>query len=155
MLLSFESQQNRTGSEANIKRLTEIIFIQVLRVWNELNEGNHGFLSILVDKRLSLSINAFHEQPNANWTVGKMARTAGMSRTSFAESFKSIMKIPPMQYVTDWRMQNAQRLLASTDAPINVIANDIGYESVAAFSKAVRGGGYPFSGPQCPAHWDT
>ena len=137
-LLAYEAQNAKAGSEAMIKRLSEIMFIQILKVWNELHEKPQSFMAALADAQISKGLQAFHLDYSANWTVEKMAHAAGMSRTLFSEKFKALMDISPMQYATLWRMQNAQRLLVSSDFSMIQIAEQVGYESVAAFSKAFK-----------------
>lgn len=137
-LLAYEARENRAGSHAGVNRLSEIIFIQVLRLWSELHPDLPGFLSAVSDPKLARPLGEFHSQISGHWTIDKLASIAGMSRTSFAEKFREVMQMPPMQYITEWRMQNAQRLLTDTLMSTDMIATQVGYESGAAFSKAFK-----------------
>lgn len=81
---------------------------------------------------------AIHENVDRSWTVESLAETAGMSRSAFALRFKSLLGQGPVEYVTEWRMQKALRLLREPDIKLFEIAKSVGYESDAAFSKAFK-----------------
>jgi AraC-like DNA-binding protein len=55
-----------------------------------------------------------------------------------AERFTQLVGTPPMQYVHCCRMQLAARLLADGNAKLRAVADAIGYESEAAFSRAFK-----------------
>jgi len=137
-LLSHTATNAHDGSSAIIKRLSEVIFIQIVRYWNEQENARKGFVAALKDRHLSDGLRAFHEDYSATWTVEKLAQASSMSRSLFAEKFKQYLEQSPMQYVTNWRMQNARIILAESDKSIDNIANEVGYESAAAFSKAFK-----------------
>jgi AraC-like DNA-binding protein len=61
----------------------------------------------------------------------------GASRSALAARFMDYVGLPPMQYLAQWRMQLAATLLAG---PTNLaaIAEDVGYGSEAAFSRAFK-----------------
>ena len=126
------------GSAAIIKRLSEVIFIQAVRIWNQNSDGQKGFLAALNDQQLSKGLKAFHENFSANWTVEKLAEQSNMSRSLFSERFKYYLNLSPMQYVTEWRMETAKSILKDSNQSIESIATIVGYESVAAFSKAFK-----------------
>ncbi|CAA0096361.1 RCS-specific HTH-type transcriptional activator RclR [BD1-7 clade bacterium] len=132
------AKNKNLGNGAIIKRLSEIIFIQSIKHWNEREQIQGGFLVALNDPQLSKSLRAFHDNYSANWTVESLASRAGMSRSLFSGRFKEYLNLSPMQYVTYWRMQNAQRLLIETGTSIDLIASAIGYETLASFSKAFK-----------------
>ncbi|WP_086930050.1 AraC family transcriptional regulator [Agarilytica rhodophyticola] len=132
------AKSNQVGSSAIIKRLSEIIFIQSVRFWNERQGSNEGFLAALNDPRISKGLMAFHNNYAADWTVERLAEEAHMSRSLFSDRFKQYLNLSPMQYVTHWRMQNAKRMLVESQLSIEQIASDIGYDSLASFSKAFK-----------------
>jgi AraC-like DNA-binding protein len=136
--LSHTATMQYDGSSAIIKRLSEVIFIQVVRFWNQSNGVKKGFIAALDDKQLSNGLKAFHDNYADEWTVEKLASESGMSRSLFSERFKQYLDMPPMQYVTNWRMQTAKQMLIETDLPLDAIATEVGYESAAAFSKAFK-----------------
>ncbi len=136
--LSDTAKTQHNGSSAIIKRLSEVIFIQAIRFWSMQKTINKGFIAALNDKNLSNGLKAFHDNYAADWTVEKLALESSMSRSLFADRFKQYIDLSPMQYVTNWRMQNAKQMLAKSDSSIDNIAREVGYESAAAFSKAFK-----------------
>ncbi|MGH1484788.1 MAG: AraC family transcriptional regulator [Cellvibrionaceae bacterium] len=138
--LAHVAKTDQMGSSAIIKRLSEIIFIQSIRFWNDDQNNQEGFLAALNDSHISKGLRAFHNDYAADWTVEKLAEEANMSRSLFSNRFKEYLKLSPIQYVTHWRMQNAQRLLSESTLSIEQIASDVGYESLASFSKAFKRG---------------
>ncbi len=136
--LSHTAMSQHDGSSAIIKRLSEVIFIQMIRFWNQKSNAKKGFIAALSDQHLSNGLKAFHENFTDNWTVEKLARESSMSRSLFSERFKQCLGLSPMQYVTDWRMQSAKQMLIASNLSLDSIAREIGYESAAAFSKAFK-----------------
>lgn len=132
------AKSEQIGSSAIIKRLSEIIFIQSIRFWHDGQDKNDGFLAALNDPQLSKGLRAFHNDYSAEWTVERLAQQSHMSRSLFSDRFKQYLNLSPMQYVTHWRMQNAKRMLSESDINLEKIASDIGYESLASFSKAFK-----------------
>lgn len=137
-LLSHTAANQHDGSAAIIKRLSEVIFIQMVRYWSAKVNTDKGFIAALNDQYLSNGLRAFHNNFADNWTVDKLARESGMSRSLFAEKFKKYLDVSPMQYVTNWRMQIARQMLLESTLPLDSIAVEVGYESASAFSKAFK-----------------
>ncbi|MDM3871319.1 AraC family transcriptional regulator [Porticoccus sp. W117] len=130
--------EGQLGSEAILKRLSEIVFIQSIKHWSATHEIDTGFVAALNDKQLSKCLTAFHSHYCGDWSIERMAEQAGMSKSLFSDKFKRFLNISPMQYVAHWRMQNAQRLLLESNHNLEQIANLVGYETVASFSKAFK-----------------
>ncbi len=78
-----------------------------------------------------------HQEPARAWTIGDLAREAGVSRTVFFERFKERVGMSPMAHLTLWRMALAKRLLV-THRPLDEVAQRIGYGSTSAFVTAFR-----------------
>ena len=83
-------------------------------------------------------MNALHERPAHAWTLEELARVAGTSRSVLAERFQHLVGTSPMQYLTQWRMLLAANLLTRSNAPLARIAEDVGYQTDTAFSRAFR-----------------
>nr|MBA2492325.1 helix-turn-helix transcriptional regulator [Gammaproteobacteria bacterium] len=79
-----------------------------------------------------------HERPAQAWTLRDLAREVGLSRSALAERFTHFVGQPPMQYLTQWRMQLAAGLLARGTANMATVAMEVGYESEAAFNRAFK-----------------
>ncbi len=132
------ARSDQVGSTAIIKRLSEVIFIQSIRFWHQEQGKQAGFLAALNDPNISRGIEAFHNNYAAEWTVEKLAERACMSRSLFAEKFKQYLNLSPMQYVVNWRMQYACKMLSENKLSLDQVASTIGYESLASFSKAFK-----------------
>lgn len=133
-----ESLGGQPGSDAIVHRLSEIIFIQAVRIHVERAGGAAGCLAGITDPQISRAFSAMHGSPATTWTVESLAREAGMSRTSFAVKFARLVGMTPLNYLTHWRMQEARRLLRETGEPILAIAENTGYRSDAAFNRAFK-----------------
>jgi AraC-like DNA-binding protein len=136
--LSYETQVQRIGNDAVIKRLSEIIFIHAIRAWSERDEQTEGFLLAVSDSKLGKSLQAFHAAPAKRWTLNDLAKEAGLSRTVYAQRFKEVAGMPAIQYVTQWRAQQSQRLLIDSSRSVEEIAEIVGYDSLAAFSRMFK-----------------
>jgi AraC-like DNA-binding protein len=134
-----ESRGGRAGSESVLTRLAEVMFIEVLRRYvDELPPGQTGWLAGLQDAMVGRVLMLLHSRPAHPWTLPDLAREASASRSALAERFTSIMGTPPIQYLTQWRMQVAANLLAQSAAKVSAIGAQVGYDSEAAFSRAFK-----------------
>ena len=118
-----------------IDRLSEILFVYALREYIQRQDTQGGFLALYVHPQLSKAIQAVHDAPADPWSIQSLSKIAGLSRTSFAETFKSVSGWTVNQYITWWRMQRAWEYLAQGET-IAVVAEQVGYQSEAAFSRA-------------------
>jgi AraC-like DNA-binding protein len=133
-----ESRSARPGGQNVLARLSELIFVETVRQYLETLPSSHGgWLSGLRDSVIGRALAALHGAPSEPWTVERLARTAGVSRTVLAERFAALVGQPPMQYLALWRMQLASRLLLE-GGTVAAVAAAVGYESEAAFSRAFR-----------------
>lgn len=140
-LLNFITSETETtapGSEAVVDKLTEILFIHVIRAYMLQSNTDKGFLAMLADRSLSKVVTAIHQTPGDRWSVDKLAAQAGMSRSAFAKYFQQVTEMTPMQYVTRWRMQIAYERLHNSKTSVAVIAEQSGYSTEASFRKAFK-----------------
>lgn len=138
-LIAAEGRELRPGGEAVITRLSDILVIQAIRAWiADDPAGQTGWLGALQDPRIGRAMSLVHHDPARPWTVGTLARESAMSRSAFAARFTELVGEPVMHYVTRWRMQLALDWLRTDDTPIATLANRLGYESEAAFSRAFK-----------------
>jgi AraC-like DNA-binding protein len=134
-----EVSQNRPGSRCMLPRLTELMFIEILRKHMQgLSTGDVGWLAAVRDPMIGIALKHLHTAPTRDWSVDSLARQVGVSRTVLATRFKHFLQMPPMQYLARWRLQLAAQHLKTGDAPIKTIADLAGYESEAAFSRAFK-----------------
>ncbi|MCB2101849.1 MAG: AraC family transcriptional regulator [Rhodobacterales bacterium] len=127
------------GSAAAVTRLSEIVFIELLRVGIGATEGLRSVLDAFRDPQVGRALQLIHAEPARAWTVDRLAAEVGMSRSRFAERFSILLGTGPMAYLADWRLQKALALLADGRASIQRIAGQVGYKSPAAFTRAFAG----------------
>ncbi len=137
-LIAYEAHVAKTGSLAIINRLAEIIFIQAIRALADASAPDIPFLAALADPQISLALAEIHRDPAVNWSIEKLGRTAGMSRSMFSNRFTELVGRTPHQYLTLIRMQHASRALLASDESIFTVALATGYKSEAAFSTAFK-----------------
>lgn len=135
-LIAREAAADRTARDLVLDRLVEVLLIEALRCESSLTDHQKGLLAGLADPALAKPLRGIHTHAARPWTVAELARTAGMSRSVFAERFVSKLGISPMQYLFEWRMALAKDLLRGDRPPLEEIAEKIGYESASAFSTA-------------------
>jgi AraC-like DNA-binding protein len=137
--LTDESRLGRAGADQVLTRLAELMFIEVLRRYLEdLPAGQTGWLAGLRDEVVGRVLGLLHGRPGHPWTLDELAREAASSRSSLAKRFAELVGQPPMQYLTQWRMQVAANLLAQSGAKVAAIGAEVGYDSEAAFSRAFK-----------------
>jgi AraC-like DNA-binding protein len=134
-----ETRERRPGGHAVMLRLSELLFVEVVR--HHLQNApsrQRGWLAGLRDPLVGRALATLHGRPADPWTLGRLAREVGASRSTLAERFTRFAGAPPMQYLARWRMQLAARRLAEDTAKVSAIALEVGYESEAAFSRAFK-----------------
>jgi AraC-like DNA-binding protein len=134
-----EVREKRAGREGVLLRISELMFIEVLRRYLlALAPEQTGWLAALRDPVIGRALALLHERPSEPWTVEALAQHAGVSRSGLAERFAALVGQPPMQYLARWRMQLAAGLLAAEQAKVSAVALQVGYDSEAAFSRAFK-----------------
>ncbi len=134
-----ESAARRPGSEALLERLSEMMFVDAIRRHAEqLPESTTGWLAGLRDRFVGRALSLMHERPAAPWTIDDLSTQVGVSRSALHERFVSLVGQPPVQYLTNWRMQLASRKLLEGRMSVATIAGDVGYDSEAAFARAFK-----------------
>lgn len=138
-LFAREIHEAHPGGSLSAEHLAHIMLIQVLRLHLGAGEGaGSGWLYALADVQLGAALSAMHAQLARPWTLGELARIAGMSRTSFSAKFKRVVGSSPIEYLTRWRMEVAGARLRNSESSVAAIANAVGYQSEAAFSTAFK-----------------
>ena len=134
-----ESNAKRPGGEAVLERLSEMMFVDVVRRYLESLPATHtGWLAGLRDRFVGRALALLHERPSHHWTIDALGDAIGLSRSALHERFVELVGQPPMQYLAQWRMQVASRMLLETTMNVASIALDTGYDSEAAFSRAFK-----------------
>lgn len=137
-MIGSELGHEKLGGDLIAVKLSEIIFTQAIRYYIE-NEGKSRIgLAGFADSHIRTALVALHERPGDAWSVEKLAKIAGMSRTSFSNRFSELIGNTPLNYLIDWRMQIARQMLIDTEYPIIDIALKTGYQSEAAFGRIFK-----------------
>lgn len=131
-----ESARERPGQGVALSRLTEVLFVEVLRSWiKSLGPGEGGWLGAMADPHIGPALQLIHERPDRPWTLDDLGHLVGLGRSAFAARFTKLVGQSMYRYLIVRRMEEAGFLLESSDDGIARIATRVGYETVAAFSK--------------------
>lgn len=133
-----EANLTDVGMREILGRLIEILFIQSIRQKLRATDDPNPFLVAVSDNHLRPALRAMHDELDTDWTVQRLARLSGMSRTQFARRFREALHRTPMQYLTDWRLQKARQWLRETDASVEEIGRRSGYRSQPSFTRRFK-----------------
>src|SRR6516165_6120576 len=134
-----EVASGRPGSETVLAKVSELLFVEAVRRYAEgLPDGQTGWFAGLREPHVARALALLHRDITRRWTVDDLGREVGLSRSALADRFVRLIGAPPMQYLAGWRMQVATQKLRTTSASLAQVAETVGYESEAAFSRAFK-----------------
>ena len=134
-----EAASAAPGVDALVSRAAEVLFLEALRGHIEtVPPDQSGWLAGLKDPVVGRCLALMHESPGREWTVDALAQAVNLSRSALAERFTKYVGVPPMQYLTRWRMVVAARELRAKRGDLARVAASVGYESEAAFNRAFK-----------------
>jgi AraC-like DNA-binding protein len=134
-----ETHSPRPGSDAILGRLSELVFVESLRLHiRSLPEDQLGWLAGLREPIVARALALLHGDPARHWEVESLARECGVSRSTLGDRFVALLGEPPMQYLTRWRLALAARALSTRNDGVSQLAAEVGYESEAAFNRAFK-----------------
>jgi AraC-like DNA-binding protein len=133
-----EVEAGLQGSRTVLRRMADVLFIQSLRAYAARNRCAAGWLRGLGDPRVAKALTLMHQRYADPWTLDSLAHEVGTSRTALAVRFRELVGEPPMAYLTRWRVTRAASQLRSERTPLARVAEGVGYQSDAVFSKAFR-----------------
>ncbi|PTQ11880.1 AraC family transcriptional regulator [Sphingomonas oleivorans] len=137
--LGHEFKEARAGAALASAQLAQLILLHLLRGHLERGGGDlRGWLSGLSDEHIARALELMHRDAAHDWTLDQLARSVGMSRTAFTLRFRKIMEMAPIAYLTQWRMQLAEREIRDGRKPVGAIGRSVGYASESAFTTAFR-----------------
>jgi AraC-like DNA-binding protein len=137
-LMTHEARNRQFGRQLVLDKLADALFVMALRHYIAHNGERRGLIAALVDPRLARVLEAMHTAPGRDWTVASLAELAHQSRTAFAQHFSEVLGVSPYQYLTEWRMAEAQRLLVDPRSSVAAVAEQLGYQTEAAFRRAFK-----------------
>lgn len=135
-LLFTEAAGDACGRQAALDRLAELALLYLLRRMMAAGGAGVGLLAGLAHPALARVLTGLHERPGDDWSLESMADTAGMSRSSFAESFRQVVGTTPADYLRGWRLHLAAAAIAD-GKPLKQVAREVGYASHTALSRAL------------------
>ena len=138
MLLSRELTTVEPGQQTVLDRLLDVLLVLALRSDFRRSATAPRWYRAAADPRLLAALQAMHEDASHPWTVPELAATSGLSRATFARTFRDTLGQAPLQYLTDWRMSLARDHLRTGDLSLARIAAAVGYGSPYAFAAAFR-----------------
>ena len=134
-----ELTSGRPGASMVIARLSEVLFVQAVRAHlADLPRDAVGWTAAAHDVHVSRALALLHREPQRDWTIASLGAAVGLSRSSFAARFQTVMGQPPLAYLTTWRMHRARGMLRDPAISIAQIAGRVGYASAAAFTAAFK-----------------
>jgi AraC-like DNA-binding protein len=144
-----EVAAGRPGSQTVLAKLSELLFAEAVRRYAEtLPDAQTGWFAGLREPHVARALALLHHDIARRWTIDELGREVGLSRSALADRFMHLIGLPPIQYLASWRMQVATQKLRNTNASLAQIAEAVGYDSEAAFSRAFK---KAFGAP--PAAW--
>jgi AraC-like DNA-binding protein len=134
-VLSRALEDGPVGENGTV-RLPELLLVEALRLYSMETPLATGWLAATRDPICARTLKLIHDDPLRDWTVAELSRAAATSRSVLGERFRELLGQSPIHYVAEWRMQLAANLLVATELRLSAIAEQAGYSSEAAFSRA-------------------
>jgi AraC-like DNA-binding protein len=137
--MTAEASQPQMGSATVLSRMADLLVARLIRCWvNCSGAATTGWLAAIRDPHLGRVLAAIHRDPGHNWTLESLAGVAGQSRSIFAQRFSAVLGEGAARYITRLRMQLARELLGQGHMSVAEVAERLGYESEASFSRAFK-----------------
>ncbi len=136
--LAGEASRVSPTSTSMLKRMAELMFLEAVRRHVDTVNDTSGWIAGLHDPVVGPALRALHADPARAWTLVDLAREVASSRSVVADRFTDLVGMPPMQYLTRWRLQRAADQLVRGRDKVAAIASRVGYQSEAAFSRAFK-----------------
>ena len=134
-----ERETAQPGTQLASAQLSQLLFIQILRAHLQTSSSlPAGLLRALGDTRLAPALQLIHANPAHGWHLEDLAKSCAMSRTTFAQYFRTVSGMTPVAYLTQWRMRLAEKALRERGDQIAIVARSLGYTSESAFSNAFK-----------------
>lgn len=137
--MASEIASNRIGACGIVSRLADVLTAQIIRSWVEDGSTDTtGWISAARHPGIGPVLAAIHAEPERDWSVASLAKLMGASRSSFASKFAEIVGETPARYLVQTRMHQARQWIIQDEERISVIAQRLGYDSEASFSRTFK-----------------
>jgi AraC-like DNA-binding protein len=134
-----ELTKGRIASSNVMSRLSELLLVEAVREYSStLGDQVAGWLKGLTDPHVGRALALIHQDPSASWSAEALAKEVALSRSAFVDRFTTLVGVPPIRYLTVWRLQTARLNLRETRTTIAQLAHSVGYDSEEAFSRAFK-----------------
>ncbi|MDF3810417.1 MULTISPECIES: AraC family transcriptional regulator [Rhodopseudomonas] len=134
-----ELVEGRLASSSVMSRLSELLFVEAVRHYSAtLGSDELGWLKGLRDPQVGRALALMHRTIAAPWTADSLAREVALSRSAFMDRFRTLVGMPPIRYLTMWRLRTAKLNLRESGRSVSQVAHEVGYDSEEAFSRAFK-----------------
>jgi len=134
-----ELMEGRFASSDVLSRLSELLLVEAVRKYAlTLDDEKGGWLKGLRDSHVGRALTLMHHDLSTHWSADALAREVGLSRSAFSDRFMTLVGMPPIRYLSFWRLQSGKLQLRETTKTISQIAHSVGYTSEEAFSRAFK-----------------
>ncbi len=139
LITLIDQQIQELGNHDNliIDKLTEVLFIMLLRSYLSQDAEMFDFLGTTRDKRILKALSLMHTQPDKDWTLDELGKQIGMSRATIVRHFQDAVGMAPIAYLNHWRRLKAYQAIRYTDESIDKIAISLGFTSGQTLSRAM------------------
>ncbi len=138
--LTAEAEDGQPGASAIVAKITDVFLAQALRTWllEEEPEGTVLNARMILDHSIAKAVHTLNNSPSEPWSLDRLARHVGLSRTALSTRFRERVGQPPIRYLTELRLRRAAEELAAGRPTLREVAHRSGYDSDAAFAKAFK-----------------
>jgi AraC family transcriptional regulator, activator of mtrCDE len=124
---------------AMLNALSTAMFALVLRLASETEDAPRGLLALAGHSRLAPAVAALFNDPARAWSLPELARLCNMSRATLARQFQDKLGRSASDLLTEIRMMQAANELKRSQLSTGAVAEQVGYQSEAAFQRAFKG----------------
>lgn len=137
-LMATEMGRDAPGQGTLLDRLLDVLLIDTVRA--HVAQARHDRPSWLsaTDPVVVDALGHLHADVSRPWTLESLARAVGTSRASLSRKFVAEVGLPPIGYLTRWRLARAADLLADPQVTVAAAARSVGYGTPFALSTAFK-----------------
>jgi AraC family transcriptional regulator, activator of mtrCDE len=126
----------RPGAATIVANLASALFVMMLRSHFEDQPPPEGLLALLTQRLTAQPVLAMLRDPARVWSLDALADIATASRATLVRGFRRAAGVSPLAFLAELRLNLARQRLLADHEPIGQIADEVGYQSEAALSRA-------------------